>query len=185
MSNDLSRRHPIILDTVGLVWRGKGYVRAMELIPANAGDTITLLQYKTATPIANSSLQFTGTITSNSTLKDDAYASENIITSSAFPQFSLLNIRKTGGSADNRGLHLITTAGDNDQVVCSDAKWPLTNEASKLYEVEAFVGTTFYKILSPGTDKQSVGRYFDTPLEFENLALSVITNGATLLLYID
>lgn len=182
MANDLSRGNVLIADTVGLLWRGQVWVKGFEYVPANAGDTFTLLQYKTATPIANTKKSIVGTITDTNKLSATG-ALPNI-----YAQFALLHIIKSSGSVNNTkngGLFLITAAGNNNDVVTSDAAWPLTNEVSKDYDIEAFAGTVFYQALSPGTDKQSIGRWFgETGILAENLALSVLTAGSKLYLYI-
>lgn len=182
MANDLTRGNVLIADTVGLLHKGRIFVKGFEFVPANAGDTFTLLQYKTATPITNTKKQITGTISGTNTLTSTGNLS-NI-----FAQFALLHIIKSTGSVlntKNGGLFLITTAGDNNAIVSADAQNVLTNESSKVYDIEAFVGSVAYQALSPATDKQSIGRLFGDPgIEFENLALSVITSGAKLYLYL-
>lgn len=182
MANDLTRGNVLIADTVGLLHRGHIWVRGFEFLPANAGDAFTLLQYKTASPIALTSKQITGTISGTNTLTSTGNLP------SAFAQFALLHILKSTGDVaniKNGGLFLITTAGNNNALVSADAAWPLTNEANKVYDIEAFVGSVAYPLLSPATDKQSVGRWFGDPgIQFENLALSVLTSGAKLYLYL-
>ena len=186
MANDLSRGNVIIADTIGLLWKGWLKVRGFEYIPNAAGDACILQQYKTVTPIADSNIQITGTITSTTDLTDDN-AANNKLTAAAFPLAALLHIKKSNGSTNNTkngGLFLITTAGDNDVVKTSDAAWPLTNEAGKLYDLEAFAGTTFYHILSQATEKAPVHRWFGNDgILAENLALTTI-GGGTLYIYI-
>ena len=64
MANDLTRGNVIIADTVGLLWKGWVKVRGFEYIPNAAGNAAVLTQYKTASAIANTTKQITGTITS-------------------------------------------------------------------------------------------------------------------------
>jgi len=187
MANDLTRGNILVVDTLGLLSRGPIWIKGFEFVPANAGDAFTLLHYKLVTPITNSNVNVIATITSTTTLTDDS-AAVNKLTAAAFPQFSLLRIKKSTGSTENTkngGYFLITTAGNDDRLITSDAQWPLTNEASKNYDLEAYVGTVAYQLLSPSTDKQSVGRSFGDPgLRFDNLAISVLTAGAKLYLYL-
>lgn len=182
MANDLTRGNVLIADTGGLLSKGPIWIRGFEFLPANAGDAFALLQYKLVTPITNTKKQITATITSSKVL------TSNTNLTSIFAQFALLHIIKSTGdvaNTKNGGLFLITTAGNNNALTCDDAQNVLTDEASKVYDIEAFVGTVAYPMLSPATDKQSVGRWFGDPgIRFDNLALPVLTSGAKLYLYL-
>lgn len=185
MSNDLTNGNIITLDTVGLVSRGPIFIKGLEFYPSAAGDTFTLSHYpniRKNTIITNTRKQITGTITGTNTLTATGALS------SIYAQGALLNLMSgmsTNGSALNRGLFLITTAGNNNAVVSSDSNFAWTNEADKIYDIEAYAAAVAYKILVPATEKRSEGRWFGYPgLRFDNLALTTLSTSAVLYLYI-
>jgi len=168
-----------LLDTVGWYHDGPFWLKALEFVPANAGDAFVLSAYDLSSP-ANITEILDGTITS-ATIFTENDAGNKL--PSTFAAGNLFHIFKTSGSSLNLKKFVITTAGDNSAVVGTQAG--LTNEANKAYSVQQYAAYEAYGLKSQATTLKGEGRYFGNPgIRFDNLSLTTLTSGAKLYLFI-
>lgn len=169
MANFISNKL-IYADTVGLLSPRPIKVYAVYFQPATAGHAATL-SYHPEDPgnvISNTAKTVTGTISANTTLTSTGNLS-NIYAAGA-----LLRIKQTLGDRANLGKFLITTAGDNNAVVCSDASWPLTNESSIVYGIDALTRREFVTLLSQATTLKGEPWSIPGGIVLPNLSLTAL-----------
>jgi len=179
MANILTNPGVLALDTIDIISLGAIYVRAFEFVPSAAGDLFVLSSYDFNAPLLRRAIA-SGTITLGTTLT--GAGTDLPSTFAAGDIFEILNSHTTALAA-NIGKKLITTAGNNTVVVCAQAGW--TNEATKVYEVQKFSQYVAYSLKSQATTLKGEGRNFGNPgIRFDNLALTTLTSGAKLYLYV-
>jgi hypothetical protein len=151
MSNSVSGRL-WVADTVGILSNSAVCLQRIVFRPAAASQIMQLNSYQgSGQTVAANDSGGTGTITSTI-------------------------LASTGNSA-NIGKQLVTTAGDTNAVVCSQAGW--TNEASKVYRWTTYPQRKEVYLTGGASDASAVtldwgpnGRWFN------NLILQTIGGGA-------
>jgi hypothetical protein len=123
------------------------------------------------TVAANKVAGATGTITSTTTLRSTGNLPSTITVGDVF------EIYASTGAAANISKNLVTTVGDGDAVVCSQAGW--TNESSKVYAWTTYPQRKEVYLTGGASDASAVtldwgpnGRVFN------NLVLATIGGGA-------
>jgi hypothetical protein len=169
------------LDSIGILSEKTVYVKKLVLIPNAANDEIIFRTWdeNAADKVAAGTKKFkTGTITSGTTLTSTGNLT------SAVADGMIFHILSSTGAAANVGREVVTTAGNNNAVVCASAGW--TNEATKVYSWTTYTTSVCMKLKAGATDASPTQLDFtDNPLKFTNLALDSITSSAVAQLYIS
>lgn len=178
----------ITMDTVGMVFNRPTKVLAVYLVPNAAADAAILnfFPLDAGNVVSDSEQTLVGTITLGTTLTDDD-AARNVLTAARFPDGAALRIKETTGARANLGVHLITTAGNNDVIVSADAgEFVLTNEASKIYRIDALTARLAFHLKSQATTLQPPPPIIiPGGVVLPNLALETLSASAKVLVYID
>jgi len=168
-----------VIDTEGIISKSVICVRKVIIIPNAAGDKADFMTWdENGTPVLTGD-GITGTITDTDTLTSTAGFETDDISPG-----DVIKITGGTGSALNWNTFLIdTNANDNTIVVHNDPL--MTNEATKLYNYEAWTPVIAFTILSPGTE--AVAHEIDFGEKgrwFPNLAMDNLTTSAVVHLYI-
>jgi hypothetical protein len=171
MSNSVSGRL-WVADTVGILSNSAVCLQRIVFRPAAASQIMQLNSYQgSGQTVAANDSGGTGTITSTTTLTTTGLLPATITVGDVF------HILASTGNSANIGKQLVTTAGDTNAVVCSQAGW--TNEASKVYRWTTYPQRKEVYLTGGASDASAVtldwgpnGRWFN------NLILQTIGGGA-------
>ncbi len=175
MSNILTGRK-WTLDTVGIISETPLFVKRIIYEPNAAGDVAVFNHWDEGVANCVSStfygLDFTATITSGTTIT----ATTSVLTST-ITAGSIFHIVASGGAAANLGRELVTTAGNNTVVVCSQAGW--TNEATIKYTANVYNYRLAERILAGASDASPTTIFYgDKGRFFPNLILNSISTSS-------
>lgn len=179
MSNILTNPGVLILDTVGVIKLGPVYIKALEFVPATAGDTFSLVAWD----LNKATAEVYAPVATISATGGTLTATGGTHFPSTFAVGDLVDIIQTTGTA-SRGKKMITTAGNNTVFKVPYSSW--SNEANKAYHVARYGHYDAMEIKTGGAGTgPSEGRYFGDPgVRFESLGLAAISANCKLYLYI-
>jgi hypothetical protein len=177
MANDTTSTPLLyVCDTIGIISETPIYISSIYFIPNANADDVTFKQWNEDAPVAAGTKALkTGTITNGTTLTSTGNLPSTVADGYIF------HIKSSSGAAANIGREVVTTAGDDDAVICSSAGW--TNEASKVYSWTTYPTTTAFVLKGNSADTNSHQVHFPYPRRFPNLSLDVI-DGGTVYLYL-
>jgi len=132
------------VDTVGIISKIPLYIQAILYYP-NAVTDILDLNFWDESSVALDSFM---TATASSGTVTDGDTGHNVLTSTACPDGSVVQVLGGNGSATYHTYHLIGTAGNDDRIVITPTStWG--NETSKTYRFKVFPQRAFFNCLQP------------------------------------
>jgi len=167
------------LDTNDIIFRTPVLITKVVLFSNAAADVCEFKWWDPTNPAVTD--QGTATITSTTTIT---------FTTSVVPSTvldgSVFDIVGSTGAVANLGTELVTTAGNNTVVVCSQAVW--TNEATILYSFKNYPVYTAIYLKAGASDASPTTLDFSSERGggrwFPNLTLETLSTSATVHLYI-
>jgi hypothetical protein len=178
MANDLtSTPHLLVCDTIGIIAEKPIYVSNIYYVPSAVDDDVLFKQWDENAPVAAGTQSgVTGTITLGTTMTSTGNLPSTVADGHIFHILG-----SAGGAAANVKRALVTTAGNNNAVVCSQAGY--TNEASIVYRWTTYPTTTAIVLRCRNLDITMEQMTFNPPRKFPNLSLETI-DGGTVYIYL-
>jgi hypothetical protein len=153
--------------------------------PNTQADAILFNWWDEANPLSGGELSLVATASSGTVTDDDG--SHNWLTSSAFPDGSVVKVIKGSDAIPaNCTYHLVGTAGNNDRIIITPTStW--ADEANIPYHIISYPARTAIHLIQPkDTNEYSMWVPFPGPkgFEFHNLVLETISSTCSAQLYL-
>jgi hypothetical protein len=132
------------VDTVGIISKVPLWIQAILYYPNAVSNALDLNFWDETTAALDSYM----TATASSGTVTDADTGHNVLTSTACPDGSVVQVLSGDGDAGNKTYHLIGTAGNDDRIIITPTStW--ADEAAKTYRFKVFPARAFFNCLQP------------------------------------